>query len=200
MYGFLNEDLKVTILAAVLLVILALPMIIALGWMFRIAVRLYAKYRGKRLIVCPETHECAAVNVDAIHTAVSGAFDTPDLRLSSCTRWPERAGCGQECLQQIEESPEGCLVKNILTRWFDGKVCAFCQQPIGEIHWIDYKPAILAPDGKSIEWGDLRPERIPALLEHARPVCFNCHIAETFRREHPELVTDRDFTGAGRLP
>ena len=23
------------------------------------------------------------------------------------------------------------------------------------------------------------------------PVCWNCHIAESFRREHPELVVDR---------
>jgi hypothetical protein len=26
----------------------------------------------------------------------------PHLRLSECSRWPERQGCGQECLSQIE--------------------------------------------------------------------------------------------------
>jgi hypothetical protein len=24
-----------------------------------------------------------------------------------------------------------------------------------------------------------------------RPVCWNCHVTETFRRLHPELVVDR---------
>ena len=32
----------------------------------------------------------------------------------------------------------------------------------------------------------------PVMLDSYLPVCWDCHIAESFRREHPELVTDRD--------
>ena len=34
-------------------------------------------------------------------------------------------------------------------------------------------------------------EQLPEIFATHQPVCWNCHIAESFRRLHPELVTDR---------
>ena len=34
-------------------------------------------------------------------------------------------------------------------------------------------------------------------VDNLEPVCWNCHIAESFRREHPDLVTDRDNRATG---
>jgi hypothetical protein len=74
------------------------------------------KYRGRRVVTCPENQRPAGVVVNACHAAVTALGKSPELRLSSCSRWPERAGCGQQCLSQIEASPGECLVRNILTK------------------------------------------------------------------------------------
>jgi len=151
----------------------------------------YIKYRGKRVVTCPETRKPVAVEVDARHAALTAAISHPDLRLRSCTRWPEREDCGQECLLQVELSPEGCLARNILTDWYKGKDCVSCGNKFGEIQWLDRKPALLSPDGKTVEWSEVAAEQIPAVLATHFPVCWDCHITETFCRQHPELIVDR---------
>ena len=149
------------------------------------------KYRGRRVITCPENQQPAGVVVDARHAAATALGKAPELRLSSCSRWPERAGCGQECLRQVEASPEGCLVRNILTKWYEGKVCAWCGQPFGEIDWAERKPALLGADGVSVEWSEVPADKLNETLAAASPVCFTCHMANTLVREHPELAVDR---------
>ena len=149
------------------------------------------KYRGRRVVTCPENQRPAGVAVNACHAAVTALGKSPELRLSSCSRWPERAGCGQECLSQIEASPEGCLVRNILTKWYEGKVCAWCGQSFGEIDWAGRKPALLRADGVSVEWSEVPADQVYETLAAASPVCFACHMANTLVREHPELAVDR---------
>jgi hypothetical protein len=151
----------------------------------------WMKYRGTRIVVCPENREMVAVEVNAGHAAFSAPQGRPHLRLEACTRWPERAGCGQECLGQIESAPEACLLRNILADWYNGKTCAVCGRAFGAIQWHDHKPGLLAPDGATVEWNGFHPEQVVDVLASHKPVCWDCHIAETFRREHPELVTER---------
>lgn len=57
-------------------------------------------YSAPRAVTCPETHQQVGVTIDARHAAATGLCGTPDFRLSDCTRWPERAKCGQECLPE----------------------------------------------------------------------------------------------------
>ena len=78
------------------------------------------KYRGVRVITCPENKEHAAVEVDATQAAITAGFGETLLQLKSCSRLPERAGCGQMCLSQIEASPQDCLLRTILTKWYAG--------------------------------------------------------------------------------
>ena len=151
----------------------------------------WLRYRGTQVVVCPENHELVAVEVDAPHAAWSAPQGRPDLRLEDCTRWPEKAGCGQECLSQIESSPEACRVRTILSDWYGAKSCAFCGKTFGTIHWHDHKPALLAPDGSLVTWQSFAPEQIMDVLASHKPVCWDCHQAESFRRNHPELVTER---------
>src|ERR1035437_4248807 len=155
----------------------------------------WLKYRGQRAITCPETKRPAGVVVDAAHAAATVFGKAPELRLSECSRWPEKAGCGQECLSQIEASPEGCLVRRILVDWYAGKACASCGQPIGEIPPAGGKPALLLADGISVEWKQISAELLPETLAAAKPICFACHTAQTLVREHPELVVDRHLPG-----
>jgi hypothetical protein len=142
-------------------------------------------YRGKRLVTCPDNLETAAVNVDALRATVS------DVRLSACSRWPEKAGCDQRCLAQIEESPSACLVSTIITSWYEGTSCVLCDRPIGTIAWHDRPPALLSPDGAAFEWSEIAAESLPRVLEACRPLCWNCYLAESFRREFPQLPVER---------
>ena len=155
--------------------------------------RAYFTFRGKRIVTCPETTKPVAVDVNAREAALGAFFNEPTLRLRTCTRWPERQDCGQDCLQQIEVSPENCLVWNIVSKWYEGKKCVFCRKPIGPLHHLDHAPALLGPDFKTTEWNGIRPEQLPQIFETHHPVCWSCHVTESFRRLHPELVTDRAY-------
>lgn len=60
--------------------------------------QIYHEYREGRTVNCPETHAPVAVRFNALRAAWSSLSGSQTLRLSDCTRWPERAGCGQECI------------------------------------------------------------------------------------------------------
>jgi len=175
-----------TIIIAVLVLAIAL-------FVFRAVpgVRSYFKFRGKRLVTCPETKLPEAVDVAAGEAALGAFFNEPTLRLNECSRWPERQDCGQDCLAQIEVDPQNCLVWNIVAKWYEGKNCVFCHKPIGPLHHLDHAPALLAPDFKTSEWSNVSPQELPRIFSTHQPVCWNCHVTETFRRTHPGLVTDR---------
>jgi hypothetical protein len=61
----------------------------------------YRKYMGTLLVTCPETQQTAALELDAGHAALRAATGRVEVRVQDCSRWPERAGCQQECLRQI---------------------------------------------------------------------------------------------------
>jgi len=155
-----------------------------------IAIRAYRKYSGTRLVTCPETDRPVAVAVDATHAAVTATIDSTDLRLKRCTRWPERADCGQECLRQIEAAPEDCLVRNILAEWYAGKSCALCGAPIPPLHAWEHRPGLIDATGKAVLCTDVPAEQLPELLTTHQPICWNCDVAEEFRRRNPELVIE----------
>jgi hypothetical protein len=153
--------------------------------------RVWLKYRGKRVISCPENHIPAGVSLDVRHAVASAFRGDPELRLAACSRWPERGGCGQDCLFQIEQSPEDCLVRNILVQWYKDKNCVWCGRPIGEIQLGEHKPTVLSADKHSVEWRQIPAEQLPQTLATGLPLCYGCHLANTMVREHPELVIDR---------
>ena len=154
-------------------------------------VRVYLRFRGKRIVTCPETHHAAAVRVDAERAALQAVVGKVDLNLCECSRWPERKNCPQDCLRQIEEAPKACLVSTIINRWYQGQECVFCHKPFGEIHWHDHPPALLDSNRKTVPWTEVTTEELQEVLATHKPVCWSCHISETFRREHPERVVDR---------
>ena len=160
---------------------------------FRIgrALRVYSTFRGKRLVSCPETHRPAAVRVAAGKAAWDASVGNQQLRLSECSRWPERKDCPQDCMAQIDEAPKACLVSTIINRWYQGQECAYCHKPFGTTHWHDHPPALVNKDRRTVQWDEISAENLQEALGTHRPVCWNCHIAETFRWEHPELVVDR---------
>jgi len=173
-----------------LFLLAAIGLLVALYPALRAVIGTYFKFRGTRVIACPETKEPAAVEVDTWHAALTAPLGEPGLRLRDCSRWPERQDCGQQCLRQIETAPADCLVRTMLIKWYEGTSCAFCGKAIGPIHWVDHKPALLTPGRKTVEWDDVPPEKLPGALATHLAVCWNCHIAESFRARFPHLVVD----------
>jgi hypothetical protein len=158
--------------------------------------RTYFKFQGKRLVTCPETHKTVAVELDAKEAAHEAFTQKPRMQLSECTRWPERKDCGQECLTEIAMSPSDCLVRNIVINWFGDKNCVFCGKSIAEVKewWVDHKPALLTPEKQIVVWNEFAAEQLPELFKKCEPVCWSCAATETFRVQHPELVSDRTPT------
>ncbi|HEX9652973.1 MAG TPA: hypothetical protein VGA99_04635 [bacterium] len=165
--------------------------VFALVW---VMVRTVARFQGKMLVTCPETDEAVGVEVDVKNAALRAAVGDRALHLKSCTRWPERQNCGQECLHQIELGPENCLVRTLVAEWYRGKTCLLCNRPFDEIHWHDHKPALMRMSDKhTFAWPEIAVEKLPEILNTYKPVCWNCHVVETFRRERPELVVERPW-------
>lgn len=160
---------------------------IPMGW---VALRAYRRFRSSRVVTCPETGCGAAVEIDRARAAATLAMGETKFRPISCTQWPERKGCGQGCVEQIEASPEGCLAQNMLADWYRGSDCVLCHREIPEFCSSDDKPALLTPDDRTIEWNEVKLEDLPQVLETHRPVCWNCH-ARSFRAEFPGLIVER---------
>jgi hypothetical protein len=176
------------------LLAIALLAVVAGLLLFRVipVVQTYFTYRGNRLITCPETLTTEAVEVAATKAAASAFVGDSNLRLDQCSRWPERHDCGQECLRQIEADPENCLVRHIVSNWYEGQACVYCHRRFGPLHHLDHVPALMGPDHKTIEWERVRPNQLPELFLTYKPVCWSCHVDQTFRQEYPELVVNRE--------
>lgn len=65
---------------------------------FLVGREFYLQYRGSRAVTCPENGQSVAVSLDAFHAATSQLAGKPKFHLAQCTRWPERADCGQQCV------------------------------------------------------------------------------------------------------
>jgi hypothetical protein len=159
----------------------------------RYFVRASQIFGGERVIICPETGKQAMVGLDVRRAAISSLIGQTDLRLESCWRWPIKQNCGQECLLQLEMADEKCLVRSVLEKWYRDKACAFCGRPFDQIDLIDHKPALLNPEGVTVEWQQIPVSAVMEAMANYLPVCWNCHIAQTFRREHADLVVDRSL-------
>ncbi len=172
--------------------LIAVMVLAAIYFGIRYFVKASQRFGGERVIICPETGKQAMVELDFRHAAFSSLIGQTDLRLENCWRWPMKQNCGQECLLQLD-MPENCLVSSVLEKWYRDKECAFCERPFDKIDLIDHKPALLNPEGVTVEWKQIPVSAVMAAMNTYLPVCWNCHIAQTFRREHADLVVDRSL-------
>ena len=59
--------------------------------------------------------------------------------------------------------------------WHEGKFCAICGKPFGEIRWWSNKPALTAPDGGRMETSCLSSDTIGELLATHKRLCWYYH-------------------------
>jgi hypothetical protein len=165
------------------------------AWEVTRALRTSRQVRGPRVVTCPETGRPASVTLDVRHAVASSLVaHAPQLRLQSCSRWIERGRCDEPCL--CEAAAPASSARAIVEREVKGKRCAFCGKRIERVAFLNHHVALLQPDQTTIEWRHVAPERLRDSLVAQLPVCWDCHVAESFRRQYPELVTDRPWPRA----
>jgi hypothetical protein len=176
----------------IIVILLAAALWFGVRWL----VRSSSKYGGSRIVTCPETKKPAVVEVDWRHASLTSTVGLPDIRLKECSRWPIKEECGQECLMDLDVAPEECLVSGVLMRWYRDKNCVYCKKAFPELHWADHRPALLNADGTLLSWKKVNLDQLRNVLETHSPVCWDCYITQSFRRDHPELVVFRPWRNA----
>lgn len=160
-----------------LLPILGLFFVLVLFRLTVVIARAYRRFREAQIVVCPETHTKAAVEVDAAHAAWTAALGEAEYRLVSCSRWPDRKDCLQPCFDEIESALDRRIERALPAHRSEPSACAACGEAVGEIRWFDEPLALPAAEGLF----DSLPTR--------RPLCWGCHVAKTFGRL-PVLVVE----------
>ena len=90
----------------VILILLAVTAVISLLMPAVCALEVYRTRRGVRQVTCPETKRVAAVEIDALHCAATSLAGTEYMRLSGCSRWPEKKNCDQDCVYELFQPNE----------------------------------------------------------------------------------------------
>jgi len=161
------------------------------AWPLARSARAWARLRGDRLVTCTATGSPAAVRIDGPGAAAHALVcRNPQVEIAACSLWAAGGPCDRGCTVEAL-SPES-TTRRIVSQWFDKKMCVFCAKPI-TARSIGHHPALLGPQGTTREWPDVPADRLLDALRTDLPVCWDCHVAQTFRREHPEWVTDRPW-------
>lgn len=166
--------------------------VVVFASLFVLAARRWKSVTETRVITCPETGKREAVEIDPVHRLSHAVAGHDDMRLRSCSRWPERADCDQPCLTQIAQAPDGCRVHAMLDAFYAGKQCASCGRSIGGSgDWAQHVPGLMRPDGSVTAWNEGPAQDLETVLATARPVCWDCTQVARVYQEHPDLVTER---------
>lgn len=151
--------------------------------------RAFFRVRGEPIVIPPEGRQQVDIPALASPAVASGAGPS-DAR-------PTPPGVG--ALDGSRSQPFAALPLDrqsvaTLKRWYTGRECAVCHREIGPVHATEPRPGLLnvaAPSREILRWDEIPADHLQAVLDSHLPVCASCNLAESFRREFPERVTDR---------
>jgi len=152
----------------------------------------WRRWRGVRLVTCPETSRAAAVTIDTRHAAATAIFENaPELRLATCSRWAARAACRQPCLLDLARAGDAAKVDTLAARWYSGRTCVLCGKRIERPTSRARPPAVLGRDGVTMEWPSIPADQLLDAFAARAAVCWDCHLTQSFRHLYPDLYIDR---------
>jgi hypothetical protein len=107
-----------------LYVVASVAGLLALFLLVRLIALRYFRFRGTRLVRCPETNEFVAVKVAAGRWALDNVLGNSVLRLIVArvgrnVRAAARNACGK-----VELAPADCLLRNMLESWYGAKAAS----------------------------------------------------------------------------
>lgn len=166
--------------AAFPIVIFFIGAAVLVGLPLTATLRTYFDNRGRRRVICPTDHQRAAVEIDpkfALQTAMRGREES---RVQTCSHWPEKGTCGQECLAQVEATPDS--LERLFTRWFDGKPCSICSRTLTPADWRFGRVGFLSEEGKLVGLRQIDFTDLGVMDDPKRPLCWSCHQQEKQRQ------------------
>ncbi len=146
----------------------------------------YFNNRGRRPVFCPDDGRRAEVEVDpkfALQAAMQGKERS---RVQTCTLWPENATCGQECLAQVEATPDN--LDRLFAKWFEGKPCAVCSRTLTPSDWRFGRLGFLNEESQLMELRQIDMTELGSIAEPTRPLCWSCHQQEKQRPTPPVQI------------
>ena len=143
----------------------------------------YFKHRGRQPVTCPDDGQRAEVEVDR-KFALHAAMDGKELaRVQTCSHWPENGACGQECLAQVETTPDN--LDRLFKRWFEGKPCTLCSRTLTPSDWRFGRMGFLNEEFKLIELRQIDFTKLGSIPQPKRPLCWTCHQQEKQHQKAP---------------
>lgn len=153
----------------------------------------YYRNRGRQSVTCPDSGQPADVEVDNKFAFWAALRGQEHSQLQSCSRWPEKGDCGQECLEELEPSPEN--IERLLTKWYEGKSCAICARALTPADWRRSRLAVLNQQNKLFDLRQMEMHNLQSKLHDMRPLCWNCHQEERVRQAVPPRILKGDRHG-----
>jgi len=154
----------------------------------------YFKNKGRRPVTCPDDRIAAEVEVDRKFALQAAMHGKEQMRVQSCTHWPKNGSCGQECLIQVEATPEN--IDRLQTKWFNGKPCSICARPLTPSDWRFGRMGFLNENSKLVELRQIDLDELGSVAEPTRPLCWSCHQQEKQRQTVPPHIGFQQTTGA----
>jgi hypothetical protein len=114
------------------------------------------------VVICPTAKLPAEVGLD------------PELRMESCSRWPELQSCSQSCLPQVQFSAEDL---NDFAARYDGKKCSSCDTGLTRDDWYKSRLAVLETNTGVPKTPGVRPSFF-STPETGDPICSACYAAK----------------------
>jgi hypothetical protein len=89
-----------------LFIVLALLLVLSFVPLLFLVTRAYLRFRGPRMVICPETGSFAKIRVNATKAALSSISDGVEMKVTSCDRWPTNQECNQGCVDESAPAPQ----------------------------------------------------------------------------------------------
>ena len=172
------------------LVLFFIGAILVTGLPVALSLQTYFQNRGRQSAICPENGQPVDVEVDNKYGFWTALRGQEHSRLKSCTRWPEKGDCGQECLAQVDPSPEN--VERLMLGWYRGKACTICARSITPSDWRRGRLAWLDAQHKLVELRQVDLKQLQLAMQAMRPLCWICHQEERVRQAVPTRILKGD--------
>jgi hypothetical protein len=151
-----------------------------------IAIATWRRLRGARVVTCPETRRSAGVSVDLGHAITSAIRERADIRIAACSCWPERTGCDQLCVPQIETGGDTTRATAVAARFFEHHSCAMCLRHIEPLSHGTNQPGFMNPVTREVvPWDEVPAQDLPDAVASHRALCRDCTFAESSRLMEP---------------
>jgi hypothetical protein len=138
----------------------------------------------ERKVTCPADLSPAVVRLDVANARRTMIESHRQMQLQSCSHWPDRSQCDQECMVQIEAGP--AVLDRIFNKWYDRKACALCGAPLSDLDWRWNRFAAIDAEHKFFVLADFDLPTLPGSLEGCWPICWTCHKKATASRPEKE--------------